>query len=559
MYWRIFMLKTQEIKYSLYCGASILMLLGFGLSFSIALANHCEPGMIHDPDSNNSPSTCVIESKKQGEPVRDASNQTLSNDGIFGCLGLGASVQNVGTRAARGSVYVPVSDAAVTENTGFLVYKECLLDGTTRKIAQNISAQYLSTQFRAAATGRNGGPQFPSNMREELTRRGNIILLNFMNDSNVGVLCPAFKVPVRTSAVRQYLERQQRPNQAFACSLPTDPNASFYETLAALRYPQNNPYGAALIVQAQIDSTLAYDEYNLRQRLLANNGFYDQVDNIDDPLGERVITPGFIIAEALAQSAGSGFRQLENANEIDQVVSNLFGGLTTQLVSDTRGLVGLSQSTNGQPSYLDRMTAQTSADVRQNAANVAARAINSHRTFEVQYLRAKEGIATALSDAILKLRDAEHQCWNLIIPKVEEHAQSNGNPTLRIATSTEFSQPVIDAEIAPLATTTIRDIRTSESAVALLTQLLTDVRNNDSQANQQQAVLKIDSLVANRQLHTERDALNAETLRDTVVTAVKKLVDDTIKSWGDAPDASIGWCNVNNADVVERWFNAWRN
>ncbi len=485
---------------------------------------------------------------------------TLSNDGIFGCMGLGAQVQNVGTRTAIGGVYVPVNDAAVTLNTGFLVYKECILDGVARKIGENAAAEMTRQGLRSSSVGRNGRPQFPEDvtLNQERIRWGNKILLDSMSEAYVGVLCPAIKNPVRTTIVRSYLARQNQPTRSFACSLPGQ-NASFYETLAAFREPKNNPYGAWIILQDDINARIAYNEYSQRQRLLSNNGFFDTTSDPDDPLGARIITPGYLIAQSIAQMTGSGFRQLENANEIDQVVGNLFGGLTTQLVSDTRGLIGLTQPVNGQPSYLDRMISQTSSSVRQQAANAALSIIGAARQIESNYRQAKEGIASALTDAITKLRSAEQQCWNLIIPAVQSHAQQNGNPTLNIATSTQgFAQTIIDAQIAPLATTTIRDIRASDEALRVLNQLIADVSNSASQANQQQALLRLDTMVANRQLHTATDANNAVQQKDSVVNAVTKLVDDTIKSWGDDTDPTIGWCNVNNTAVVERWFNAWR-
>ena len=502
---------------------------------------------------------------------------TLSNDGIFGCLGQGARVANVGTLSAIGGIYVPVNDAAVTLNTGFLVYKECILDGVSRKIAESGTAELGRQNLSAIMTGRNGNAQFVRNVSEELQRQGTIIVVDSLGEGNIGVLCPAFKTAVRGAKARNYVVAQNRPNTAFACTLPTAGQDSFWNTLAALREPQNNPYGAYLILDAQINRTLATNEYNQRERWMINNGFYDAVDNPDNPLGAQILTPGFIIAQSLQQIVGSGFRQLESANEIDQVVANLWGGLTTQLISDTRGLVGLSQSVNGQPSYLDRMVAQTSANVRQQAANAALGVIGAARQIEAGYRQAKEGIATALSNAIVQLRSAEAQCWNLIIPAVQARAAqgtqtctpgpfggqpicttTGGNVQLNIATSTQFSQQIIDSQIAPLATTTVRDIRASDAAIALLNQLIASVTNSASASNQQQALLRLDTMVANRQLHTATDASNAATQRDGVVTAVGTLVTDTIKAWGDSTDPNVGWCNVNNPAVIERWFNEWR-
>ncbi len=525
----------------------------------VALSDHCAPGMIHDPQN---PQTCVIESKTPGVPVTTPTGQTLSNDGIYGCRGLGAQVANVGTLSAIGGIYVPVNDAAVTLNTGFLVYKECILDGVTRKIAENISAEYTATQLRAFNAGRGGNPQYLVNFDLDLTPPMIGVVVADIQRMNQSAMCQAFKGTVQNALARNYARTFNNPTSIYSCPFPaasSQQNQGFtYGNWFNTIRPSGNVFGATAVTQAQINADLAKYDRNIRQMLDWGNGVFPLTDNTEDPLAERVLTPGYIIAQSVGQVIGSGFRQLETANEIDQVVGNLFGGLTTQLVADTRGLIGLTQSLNGQPSYLDRMTSQTGANVRQQATNAALAVISAARQIELTYRQAKEGIATALTNAIQQLRSAENQCWGLIIPAVQTYAQANGNPTLNIATSTQFSQQIIDSQIAPLATTTINDIRASDATIAILNQLIASVTNSASQANQQQALLRLDTMVANRQLHTAADATNAATQRDNVVSAVGTLVTDTIKSWGDSTDSNIGWCNINNTAVVERWFNAWR-
>lgn len=490
-------------------------------------------------------------------PPAPTPSPTLSNDGIFGCRGQGANIANVGTLSAIAGVYVPVNDAAVTLNTGYLVYKECVLDGVARKIAENAAAEMTAQVGRAVTGGRAGNPQFVVNERVELKQQNNIIVVNMLQDAkNRDALCPAFRGSVAGTIARKYVQSTGETNSPFKCTMPGE-GSSYWQKLAALRDPRNNPYGAYRIFDDIRQRTIARNEYIQQQRWQRANGFYDTLDNNEDPLNARIITPGSIIARSVEQMMGSGFRQLENATEIDQVVGNLFGGLSTQLVADTRGLTGLAQSQNGQPSYFDRMVAQTSASVRQQAANAALSVIGAARQIETAYRQAKEGIATALSNSIEQLRAAENQCWGLIIPKVQEAATTQ-NVQLQIATSTRFSQPIVDAQIAPLATTTVRDIRNSDAAITLLNELIASVSNSASQANQQQALLRLDTMVANRQLHTATDATNAASQRDSVASALTKLVEDTVKAWGDSTDPNVGWCNVNNPDVITRWLNEWR-
>lgn len=548
MHWQNFMwnvLRTNVLTLALCVCAALILPFGFAGYVSAQEEGSCNPQTrtLYGPNGADSGVPCP--------------GTQLSNDGIFGCRGIGAQVANIGTQTALGGIYVPVNDAAVTLNTGFLVWKECILDGVARKIAENVTAEYLNQSYRAFSRGRGGSPQYVTNIGEEMRRQGNIIVVNALQGAYPSGLCPAFKNTVVGSYARQFVQAQNSPASAITCSTPAD-QSNYWATLAAFRERQNYPYGAYQIVETQLDATLAYNERNQRDRWAWNRGVYDTVDNIDDPLNARVITPGFLIAESISQLSGSGFRQLENANEIDQVVGNLFGGLTTQLISDTRGLEGLTQPLNGQPSYLDRMTAQTSASVRQQATNAALPITSTARELELDYRKAQEAIATALSNAIEQLKSAERQCWDLIIPAVQTHASGQGVTTLTIATSTQFSQPIIDEKIAPLATTTINAIRASNATIATLNELLSSVSNSESQANQQQALLRLDTLVANGQLHTKQDVTNAAQLRDSVVGELDTLVKDTVTSWGDDTDPTIGWCNVNNTAVVERWFNAWR-
>jgi len=578
---------NEQVLTALIC--TVLLVITF---IVIPLAAHaqsiiCVNGRVvsDDPAQNGGP--CTGTANDGVDPAVTAKSATLSNDGIFGCQGQGARVANIGTLTAIGGVYVPVNDAAVTLNTGFLVYKECILDGVARKIAESGTAELGRQALLSFNQGRGGNAQYVKNFETDLEPFRDTIVVNAVTAAQSGRMCNAFKNRVATAYARNYYLATRNGAAAGACTFPgsdTDRQAMVggstvvnWQSFNTLARPENNELGSYYIFKEQNEAQLASFDANTREMLAWSNGVFPLYDSTQDPLAMNVLTPGYIIAQSIGQITGSGYRQLETANEIDQVVSNLFGGLTTQLVSDTRGLAGLSQALNGQPSYLDRMVAQTSASVRTQAANAALAIIGAARQIEAAFRQAKEGIATSLSNAITQLRTAENQCWALIIPAVQTYAQTANCTTqpgigigaqpltvcgppaqLTIATSTQFSQQIIDTQIAPLATSTIQEIRASDASLALLNQLVASVSNSASQSNQQQALLRLDTMVANRQIHTAADANNAATQRDNVVTAVSKLVDDTLKLWGDSTDPNVGWCNVNNPAVIQRWFNAWK-
>ena len=69
---------------------------------------------------------------------------------------------------------------------------------------------------------------------------------------------------------------------------------------------------------------------------------------------------------------------------------------------------------------------------------------------------------------------------------------------------------------------------------------------------------QLDSLVAQHALHTQYDVTNAAQQRDDVAAAMATLADDTKVAWANSTDPSIGWCNINNADIPRLWAERWK-
>src|SRR3989338_2969412 len=173
--WRNFMCKRLvEIELLLtvsLCGGLFAMATLAIPSSSNAQAIDCVNGQVvsDDPAQNGGP--CTGTANDGVDPAVTASSPTLSNDGIFGCLGQGARVQNVCTRAAIGGVYVPVNDAAVTLNTGFLVYKECVLRPLQNRLRESAMSALLKKQYIGIETGREGNKRYVENQGAEKLQR----------------------------------------------------------------------------------------------------------------------------------------------------------------------------------------------------------------------------------------------------------------------------------------------------------------------------------------------------------------------------------------------------
>ena len=283
-----------------------------------------------------------------------AAQGALLRDGIFGCNA--SKYANIGTLTAVGGIYVPVNDAAVTVNTGYLVYKECILDGVVAKISEAARTDLAGSILRQITTARQGQAQYSQKFWPERDAIKDKVTLVIADEAVSGVICPAFKKNVVTIEVRRYLAERNTPNQAFACSFPTsagDHEAALrgetspenvLEAIGAFTRPGNDPYTADLLYHEFSDSARAAALYAQEKQLDWGNGFYSVTNNPDNPFDEEIFTPGYLVSQSAGQAVTSGFRCLEGADELSEVCAPMFSGLSTQIISDARGLTGLSQS-----------------------------------------------------------------------------------------------------------------------------------------------------------------------------------------------------------------------
>src|SRR3989338_1502007 len=514
-----------------------------------------------------------------------ASAEGFSRQGIFGCNDAGAYSMSVGSLSAMGGAFVPVSDAAVTLNTGYLVYKECVLRPMVNKLRENATANLVKqtvTQFNTGrATTANGvttnGPMFPANLSKDMQTISDNVVNNDLNGSRLNMLNPAFSSEVKTAVYRNYQANVQNPNGVLACPYARSSadlkdvqrGVKFYDFNDVLMLADSNciPLYAYENAKNVVMADVAAKQEEALTRLNWSNGVYDVVDS-----NGNVVTPGFLVAGTIQQQLGAGFQKQQNANDIDQMVGQLFAVIGNQILSSASGLIGLLVSGGGNsPSYLNQVVADSSAGLKDSAINAALQILIAARQVEAAYLDAAKATADALSRAIAQLRGAENQCWELIIQKVKEKAavgnctqNSDGTQTcsgsfsLKIATSTTYSQRVVDSQIAPLASTTAARINAASDAVDSVDELIVNVTNSESPDAQAVALQKLYALVAQKALHNQYDLKDAERQLEDVNNSISALVTDTIKAWGDSTDPNIGWCNVNNTAVIQNWTNKWK-
>lgn len=500
----------------------------------------------------------------------------FSRQGIFGCSRNAAALSgSVGSFSATGGVYVPVADYTVELNTGTLVYLQCVLRGIVNRESESASTALIKQQMQFITSGKDGNAMFRVNVRVEQLEAGDRVALRdlgkWKNASDS--LTKAMGGSLVSVAVKSYTESRQ-PMKQLQCPYNIDLNRCFAgddQSDACINAQADSRCSkrfAPIFISNSIDSNIARENAAIDQELQQGGGFYSK-SRVDENGDLIVETPSSAVQSTAIQAITSGFRKIENANDVDQMVGALYAGLGTQVLTGSGGLTGIAKAIGSGASYLSKMTSESQTGLRNAAANAALQVLAAARGIEAQYLQVVSNMANTLTQTAAQLRSAENQCWNLIIYNdTAKHvcaAAPTGNTctgvsgaTIRIATSTQFSQPIITAQISPVATQITQNAQKSQQALSTIDQLIRGVANTGSLDAQRLALVQLDQLVAQGKLHQQADVTAAQQQQGAVNDTMSQLVNQTKTLWADNTDPNQGWCNVNNQAVIDMWDQRWR-
>lgn len=522
---------------------------------------------------------CVTAPEPARQSAQTAPATGFNRQGIFGCSQTGSYSMSVGSLAAIGGAYVPVNDAAVTLNTGYLVYKECVLKGVNTRIREDSIARLVSNATRQFTTGRSGGPMYPEILSRDMLVRSDEIMRNIFSNGNLNTVSFAFQDDIKRAIARNYAAQTRFPSGSLACgyggsaadlqALHRGERYNGYDILALVD-PNCNPLLSYYRTQNYVAGEVSSGLSEMLTRLSWSGGIYDVEEVLPDGT-RRVVTPGYLVAGSISDHLGAGLQQQIAADDIDEMIGALFAGIGNAILSEAAGgLQGLIRGDGGRPSYLDQVVENSSAGVRDSAVNAALQILLAAREVQESFVANERATAGLLASAAAELRGAENRCWDIIIPKVKEYAavgdctgdgaerSCTGSFNLRIATSTAESQKLISTFIAPLASSTAERILSSSRGLDNVDRLIAGVIDSSDPEKQSAALKTLDELVAQKALQNQYDLKASEDRRESIKTSIGNLVSDTIKTWGDDEKKDVGWCNVNNGEVIKMWGRNWK-
>lgn len=367
----------------------------------------------------------------------------VSLGGIFGCATGGAAgsvggiFRSVISPAIPGASIpglggaIPVSDRTVQRQLDTQNIKMCVLDGLVVALRQGIITATTQGVVNWVNSGFEGGPAYVTDLNRYLGEVGDKTAEEFIRGPELAGVCTPFSTGVRVALATQRQPFQQRiectlgdvvgnQEKFFAGDFSEGGWQAWFRVATNM---QNNPYGAYLTAQQELDARIVAKQEEEKTLLSYGDGFFSNrrcvryatptvtsttggvsVTTESEPVCQEweVATPGTVINRTLSDHLTSGLRQLELADEINEIINALLAQLSRQVITGVQGLRGLSSPSGGQGSFLQRMVDESASGARGAVADVVGVDMNRSIQIEGEY-------RALLEDALDELDEAERR------------------------------------------------------------------------------------------------------------------------------------------------------
>ncbi len=326
-----------------------------------------------------------------------------------------AQLGAVTTFEVNPAILTGVATIAASEVTQTTI--EQVLNGIAWSVAKVAVGSITRSTVNWINSGFNGSPAFVSDLNENLSYLGDAVAEDFFNNLNrTAINTTGFNI---VSPFQDQIAAQLRQEYYLATSntlglsrydlngYSTDPKAfingdfskgGFDAFFAASQNPANNPFGAYELASNALWGQINAAAQQRKAELDWGNGFLPWRGNCSTASGpvslsqsekcrtSPVRTPGSVIESQLEQNLGTGVRQLELADSINEVVGALMGQLVNQVLGPG-GLLGASQYTSGGgSSYVNQATNTSQYDsLNTSIANGVVQNIQKDRATATAY------------------------------------------------------------------------------------------------------------------------------------------------------------------------------
>lgn len=256
-------------------------------------------------------------------------------------------------------VQIPVADTFNLPFFAFEANKESLLDAVVFAAMKSVVNNMTSSVVDWVNSGFDGSPAFVTNEYQLNSNITELIFTDFIRDKvRTKYQDAPFANTLESTLIKKHTNNYTDAGYTLDDDVAGDVD-KFLEGdfsqggwsgwYSLTQNPQNNIYGAILESDQEVDRRVSVGRELLENELDRGNGFLSKRD-----ASGNIITPGSVIENQLNEALGSGLRQLELADEFNEVIGALISSLTRRVFSET-GLSGLSEQSTNSGSYLEQL------------------------------------------------------------------------------------------------------------------------------------------------------------------------------------------------------------
>lgn len=265
---------------------------------------------------------------------------------------------------------VPTSNPALeAKETGINIFGKTIpisWDGIAIQVAKHVIERMVDSTVDWINNGFDGNPAYVTDPQQYFADIADGVAGEFIGgeDSKLKFLCSPFKAQVKIALHKSYT--QTAPYQCRLTGVIANID-NFYNDFsqggwegwfAMTQDNANNPYGSYIEAKIDLDSQIASALKIKENQLAWSGGFLSRekcdamtvpasisksgveecVDATGKPVAKKIITPGRTIASGLEEVLGTNVRQLELADEFDELIGALMGQLLQKTIFSAEGL-----------------------------------------------------------------------------------------------------------------------------------------------------------------------------------------------------------------------------
>ncbi len=282
-------------------------------------------------------------------------------------------------RKADAFIFVPVGEiplaathvANSVENFLNATVKEFGLDAIAWIVAKQLISAITSDLVTWINSGFNGAPMFVQNLNGFFTDILDKALGEFLSGTQLAFLCSPFKLHIQI-ALQLNLFKNKNVCRITGILANMDRflvnggflNGGFLGMVQMTNSVHMNMYGSYLMADQSLAMKLGGAGWDASKKLDFGKGFlsFETCTTIPDEFGGpnmqdcKTQTPGAVVESQLEGMLGSGVRQLEIADELDEVVGALISQLLNQVISGgLAALGGGGGGGGGGPTFLGQL------------------------------------------------------------------------------------------------------------------------------------------------------------------------------------------------------------